>query len=265
MSRADPLEPGNRRRPLALQAGLVAEEFIALPQLPPKGSNHTRQITIPFAGAFEFQVGSWRKWVDPSRLLFTSANEDFVDHHVLPNTGHAIIVLTPDEATLDVASGGNDAAFRDRLRACPPNLQLMAQRLRRASESLDADELAFHTLICAFRDTLPLAARDTRCVRRAKEYLLEHEEPRVTLKEVAEAVGVTPIHLTTVFRYSEGIPLYRYQLQLRLGRALVKLPEQEDITDLALELGFSSHSHFTSAFRSAFGLTPSQYRSGVYC
>jgi AraC family transcriptional regulator len=57
------------------------------------------------------------------------------------------------------------------------------------------------------------------------------------------------------------VPLYRYQMRLRLNRALVELPHCNDITGLALELGFSSHSHFTAVFGKAFGLTPSDYRS----
>jgi AraC-like DNA-binding protein len=48
-----------------------------------------------------------------------------------------------------------------------------------------------------------------------------------------------------------------------LNRALLDLPHCDSITDLALDLGFSSHSHFTSVFRKAFGMTPSQYRAGM--
>ena len=57
------------------------------------------------------------------------------------------------------------------------------------------------------------------------------------------------------------MPLYRYQTLLRLCRALDRLPDQDDITDLAFELGYSSHSHFSAVFRSALGTTPSLYRS----
>jgi len=42
---------------------------------------------------------------------------------------------------------------------------------------------------------------------------------------------------------------------------LIDLPSADDLTSLALDLGFSSHSHFTLAFRRAFGCTPSQFRS----
>jgi AraC-like DNA-binding protein len=39
------------------------------------------------------------------------------------------------------------------------------------------------------------------------------------------------------------------------------LPEYDDLTELGFDLGFSSHSHFTSAFRETFGRTPSELRS----
>jgi AraC family transcriptional regulator len=59
---------------------------------------------------------------------------------------------------------------------------------------------------------------------------------------------------------SKGVSLRRYVNQLRLARALIELRSVDDLTRLALELGFSSHSHFTLAFRRAFGCTPSQFR-----
>ncbi len=58
----------------------------------------------------------------------------------------------------------------------------------------------------------------------------------------------------------EGTPLYRYQLRLRLARALDLLGSYDDLTDLGLELGFSSHSHFSSAFRQTYGRTPAEFQ-----
>jgi AraC family transcriptional regulator len=66
--------------------------------------------------------------------------------------------------------------------------------------------------------------------------------------------------LTDAFRRVEGTPLHRYLTRLRLARALDELPHAEDLTQLALDIGFSSHSHFTAAFRRAFGCTPSEFR-----
>jgi len=123
-----------------------------------------------------------------------------------------------------------------------------------------AEELGLQILLEAFGEARRVAVQDPRCVKQAKAVLHESDEPRLTVTEVAAQIGVTPIHLTQAFKRSEGIPLYRYQTQLRMSRALAELPESDDITDLALELGYSSHSHFTAAFRSAVGVTPSEYR-----
>ena len=47
------------------------------------------------------------------------------------------------------------------------------------------------------------------------------------------------------------MPLYRYHLRLRLARALDLVADCEDVAALAQDLGFSSHSHFSAAFRQA--------------
>jgi AraC family transcriptional regulator len=86
---------------------------------------------------------------------------------------------------------------------------------------------------------------------------------RWTLAEVAAEVGVSPVYLTQSFRDVEGVPLYRYQLRLRLARALDLLRDIGDLTELGLHLGFSSHSHFTEAFRQAYGRTPSEFRQAA--
>jgi AraC-like DNA-binding protein len=83
---------------------------------------------------------------------------------------------------------------------------------------------------------------------------------RWTLADVATEVRVSPVYLTQVFQQVEGIPLYRYQLRLRLARALDLLAHYDDLTALSLDLGFSSHSHFSAAFRQAYGYSPSEFR-----
>ena len=64
-------------------------------------------------------------------------------------------------------------------------------------------------------------------------------------------VGHSPVYLTQVFQQVEGLPLYRYQMQLRLARSLDLLSQYDDLTSLSLDLGFYSHSHFSTAFKQA--------------
>ncbi|MBP0644825.1 helix-turn-helix domain-containing protein, partial [Mycobacterium tuberculosis] len=65
---------------------------------------------------------------------------------------------------------------------------------------------------------------------------------------------------TQVFRRVEGLPLHQYLLRLRLARALDRLAGVEDLSQLAFELGFSSHSHFTATFRQVYGRSPADFQ-----
>jgi AraC-like DNA-binding protein len=97
-------------------------------------------------------------------------------------------------------------------------------------------------------------------IRRTKEYLEATLSGRVKLADVARAVGASPAYLTDVFTRVEGASLHQYLTHLRLARALVELPHADCLTTLALETGFSSHSHFSAVFRRRFGITPSEFR-----
>ena len=97
----------------------------------------------------------------------------------------------------------------------------------------------------------------------AKTYLASRLGERITLDDVARAVHASPFHLARVFRQRTGVPLHRYLNRLRLRAALERLAGgANNLTALALELGFSSHSHFADAFRREFGRTPSDVRAG---
>jgi len=95
----------------------------------------------------------------------------------------------------------------------------------------------------------------------AKTYLTSRLSERITLDDVASAVNVSPFHFARLFHSHTGLPLHRYLTQLRLRASLERLADgANDLTRLALELGFSSHSHFTDCFRNEFGRTPSDVR-----
>jgi AraC-like DNA-binding protein len=82
--------------------------------------------------------------------------------------------------------------------------------------------------------------------------------------QIAGAIGVSRFHLSRVFRSTTGFSLHGYRNQLRLRAALERIADpQTRLPSLASELGFSSHSHFTAAFRETFGVAPSELRGPV--
>jgi AraC family transcriptional regulator len=76
-------------------------------------------------------------------------------------------------------------------------------------------------------------------------------------------VRVSVFHLCRTFRAVTGQTIHAYRTQLRLRAALERVEYASDLSAVALDLGFSSHSHFTAAFRRAFGVTPSGVRRAL--
>jgi AraC-like DNA-binding protein len=106
------------------------------------------------------------------------------------------------------------------------------------------------------------AARRRRLVEIARAYVDAHLEQNVGLEDVANEVGSSLFHLCRTFRQQTGLTLHAYRMRQRLGRAVDRIVdgEQCSLTDLALETGFSSHSHLSRAFRQQLGISPSSLR-----
>lgn len=104
--------------------------------------------------------------------------------------------------------------------------------------------------------------RAAELTQHAKAVLAERFRDSLSLTEIAEEIGFSVFHLCRLFRQYCGTTLHKYRNQLRVRMALDLLGEfRQDLTGLALHLGYSSHSHFTSSFRQAFGCTPSYARN----
>ena len=107
-------------------------------------------------------------------------------------------------------------------------------------------------------DTRPATRpRGADLIDETKAVLLRRFGEPLSLDEIATAVGVSPFHLARLFRRHTGFSLHGYRTRIRLLHALDRIEEARGaLTDHALDLGFSSHSHFTDAFRKAFGVPP---------
>jgi AraC-like DNA-binding protein len=104
-------------------------------------------------------------------------------------------------------------------------------------------------------------SRQQELAEHVRVVLAAHVGAPLTLRDLARAVGCSPHYLCRAFRKATGSTIHGYREQLRLRAALAALAEGEDLTELSLDLGYSSHSHFTANFRKAFGAPPSLVRS----
>jgi AraC-like DNA-binding protein len=105
------------------------------------------------------------------------------------------------------------------------------------------------------------AAAHRDIVNAAQTLLATAPDHRWTLKELARQTYTSVYHFCRVFRGATDMSAYHYLTQLRLRMALDRLVDDDlEVSALAMELGFGSHSHFTDTFRGAFGLAPSRFR-----
>jgi AraC-like DNA-binding protein len=97
-------------------------------------------------------------------------------------------------------------------------------------------------------------------VEHAKKMLASHLDAPLSIEEIASETGTSLFHLCKIFRRETGMTMSAYRHQLRLRLAFDEVRTSRDFLSTALALGFSSHSYFTSSFRSYFGVTPSELR-----
>ena len=219
-------------------------------------------IVIPYRGNFVRRVGSWIAQADVNQALFFNAAEEYrIDH--LTDEGDACLSLDVSERALAELTG--KMSFDELQRRIDPMVQLLVARLRRGRcDELLAEEIGLRIarmLLSSNQSRRSVTTAQRRLARRAKEMLHADPRHRWSLSEIARAVNTSPVHLTQTFSNVEGMALYRYQTQLRLALALHALPETLDLSALALDLGFSSHSQFTSAFKRMYGVPPSAHQA----
>lgn len=99
-----------------------------------------------------------------------------------------------------------------------------------------------------------------RWLGEARDYIHAHWSERPSLADIAGAGGIHPASLVRGFRSHLGCSPGDYLRRLRLEHARTALATERPIAEIALEAGFYDQSHFTTAFRRRFGMTPAAYR-----
>jgi AraC family transcriptional regulator len=237
----------------------------------------TTQLVFPYRGVYVRHVGHDQTVAEANQVLFFNAAESYqVSHPVTGGDGSLTLVISEPQlrelAPVTFLRDGATLAFRQQRLRIDARAQVLVALLRHSlhrniAEPLEAESLALTLVQRALGPRTTHAAGASigrqRLVDRVKLVLASDLARRWTLAEIAAEVRGSPVYLTQVFQQVEGLPLYRYQLRLRLARALDLLAEYDDLTALSLDLGFSSHSHFSAAFRALYGRSPSAFRQSA--
>jgi AraC family transcriptional regulator len=171
-----------------------------------------------------------------------------------------------------------DKPFTRELAPVDARLYLAQRRFFTKLERGDVDPFEAEEKIVAFVATVLRNAYGSTCrnlarldedtqrdlVQRARAEIAKSVTEHVTLDLLASRLGVSVFHLCRIFRERTGTTMHKYRLELRLRLALERLSESHaDLSRVALDLGFSSHSHFSSMLRGYYGKTPTAVRQMV--
>lgn len=241
-------------------------------------STTTTQLVFPYRGVYVRHVGHHQAVAEANQVLFFNAAEGYrVSHPVSGGDGSLTLVINEsllrELAPVGLLHENATLSFRRQRLRIDARTQALVALLRhclrqKIAEPLEAETLALTVVQRAIGPRTTHAASASigrqKLVDRAKLVLASDLARRWTLAEIAAEVRVSPVYLTQVFQQVEGLPLYQYQLRMRLARGLDLLARHDDLTTLALDLGFSSHSHFSAAFRQHYGCSPSEFKQSAF-
>jgi AraC-like DNA-binding protein len=250
-------------------------------------ATRTDSIAFPLQGIFVKHLDDGRKVVaHAGQALFFNAGESYRVSH--PRGGDDCLVLQLSQPLLRELLHAHDPRAAERAsapfrasHALLPASALLRQRLlwhglREPRAALEIDERALELIADALSATpaqatrrshmRPATQRRRREQVRATTVLLASDPAQSwTLDSLARHVHGSPFHLARAFRGEQGSSIHQYLLHLRLAHALgAVLDSNASLTTIALEAGFATPSHFTAAFRSRYGSTPSDLRRNVH-
>jgi AraC-like DNA-binding protein len=221
-------------------------------------------LVLPQRGVFRYHVGARTTIADSNTVLLFHPSEPYRISHPTDHGDHCIALRFDRDALTDALGFASESA-----QAWTPDPRTQRALHRAANAALSAHD-ALAREVHAF-DVLALVggaepvvsnARDAARIDAVRERLAADVGAQASLAAIARDAGLSPFHLARRFRARTGASLHQYRLALRLAVAHAMLLEGvDDLTRVALDLGFASPAHFSAAFRQAYACSPSAVRT----
>jgi len=230
--------------------------------------NEVIQIGLPRRGVFLIERRGESAVIDTNTALMLGPGDEYRVAHPTGDGDEGTVLAVPADLVEDAIG-----RVEGRVGNLSPRVNLAVRVVNHALRDAEPDQLEGEdaTLLLlgllsrAFADTdngdRTLGPGQRLRIERARALLASAPTDRWDLGALGRALRCSPFHLARQFRAATGETISRYAMRLRLGAALERLANGErDLAALAVETGFSHHSHFSARFRRVFGMTPSEAR-----
>ncbi|MDX1624805.1 MAG: AraC family transcriptional regulator [Gemmatimonadota bacterium] len=234
--------------------------------------NPEHTFAFPLQGAFRKHLGGREGVATPGTVLFFRRGEEYRTTHPIEGGDHGLALRVDGELLRRILDElGRDDPEPTAETAIAPATALRLRELLLASRGSPPPPELEEMALGLIGELLERGAdaegqgggeRTVRRHRRAVSRVLElcaarFREP-LTLEEIAGETDYSPFYLSRVFKRATGVTIFRHVNRLRLIAALDRAGSIGELSQLALGLGYSSHSHFTAAFRRELGAPPSK-------
>ncbi|MBT8305204.1 MAG: AraC family transcriptional regulator [Bacteroidia bacterium] len=113
---------------------------------------------------------------------------------------------------------------------------------------------------CPFLDS----EANTERIKKAKQIVIDHMAEPPSLQDIANQVGLSLSNLKTGFKHIYGESVFNFLLDYKLEYARKQLLSKEyNVSEISLQVGYSTASHFIAAFKKKYGTTPKQYAMSI--
>jgi AraC family transcriptional regulator len=266
MVRRRPAPPGPTRLRSVRTAGFTLTEGVHVDgsRLP---WHHHDGPTLCFVlrGVFIETSGGERLTCGPDTLKVMPAGERHCDDFDRGDTRGLLVETEPDRvrSILSLAPVLDERiAFHGGLPAALARRVYHEFRQRDAAAALAVEGLLLELLAAISRrraERVPTTL--TPWLGETRDRLHADLTVRLSLAELAAAVGVHPVTLARAFRRTFGCTVGEYLRRLRIERAADQLATgDQPLAEIALAAGFADQSHFSNVFRRRVGMSPSAYR-----
>ena len=217
----------------------------------PEQTSRSPTLNVVLGGIYTRHVGRRTVTADPTVAVLSNPDETWRSGHPTGCGDTGIWVV------LDRAHAPVDRDWQDRVRPLSPAAWLGWAGLARSTGPEHAlgliDDVIGHG---------SAVTHEPAFVRRVRRILAERLRNPPALEALAAEVGVSPWHLCRTFRAVTGHTPRAWAEHLRLRAAARRIDAGcTDLSELAFDLGYSSHSHLTDRFRRTFGQTPRALRA----
>jgi AraC-like DNA-binding protein len=223
-------------------------------------------VSYPRTGIYVHRTSEGNVVVDPTVAVFRNQADEHCTAHPTVDGDRNTDLQFPHEVVAPLL----DTRDRFRVGAIPIS-EAIAARQRRllgiirrgGSSTLEIEEEAL-ALVGSTHHLPPfpeIASHHRPIVDEARQYLAWRFRDDLDLVDIARAVGISPFHLSRMFKRATGRSLTEYRTALRIRFVLDRLTDgANDLSRIAVEAGFYDHAHMTNTLRRHLGTTPSKIR-----